>query len=299
MIASGLHTAHKPVGASSHSLILALREQAAAEGPRTPALCHGGTLDPFADGLLLLLAGPATKLFPLFHELPKRYVAEVVWGRETDTGNPFGETILEGATDGLRPEALEAALSAQLGWQDQVPPATSAKKIRGEPAYRRVMRGEHVELPPSRVFLHSARWLAHRLPTHSALEITCRGGYYVRSLARDVGRALGCGAHLRTLSRSHIGPWVDPGSDVGVSVTGANILPFLPTRVLDDQAVGALRAGESVSTGALREPAWSLPFAFPPPTSRVAALHQGRLRFVLEEQVPGRLAVHLELGRGI
>lgn len=294
----GLQTAHKPVGASSHSLVLALREQAAASGPRIPALCHGGTLDPFAEGLLLLLSGPATKLFTLFHELPKRYLAEVVWGMETDTGNPFGVPVLRGSGP-LDPEPLERALAAQLGWQEQVPPATSAKKVRGEPAYRRVMRGEQVELPASRVFLHSARWLEHQLPSHSRLEITCRGGYYVRSLARDLGRAIGCGAHLRSLSRSHIGPWEDPGAGPGVHVSGAALLPFLRTRRLDDQEVGALRAGQTIPPGTLLSPVWKLPTGFPPPVPRVAALHQGRLRFVLEEREPGRLAVDLELGRGI
>lgn len=305
MIAAGLQTAHKPLGASSHSLIHALREEAEAAGARIPPLCHGGTLDPFAEGLLLLLAGPATKLFPLFHELPKRYVAEVVWGLETDTGNPFGSPVLQGPTEALVPgsaeaeAALDAALAAQLGWREQVPPPTCAKKVRGEPAYRRVMRGEEVSLPASRVFLHAARWRSHHLPSHSTLEITCRGGYYVRSLARDLGRALGCGAHLRALSRSHIGPWEDPGPGAGRHLSGAALLPFLPSRVLTDQEVGALRAGQCIAEGPTREPTWRWPAGFPPPTPRIAALHQGHLRFVLEAQAPGSLGIHLELGRGV
>lgn len=296
----GLLTAHKPVGVSSFSLVHALQEEAARAGGKTPAICHGGTLDPFAEGLLLLLVGPATRVFPLLHDLPKTYVAEVAWGLETETGDAGGKPVLRGPADGLTPERLEATLAAQLGWQEQVPPTTSAKKVRGEPAYRRVWRGEEVVLPPSRVYLHAARWLAHRLPTHSTLELTCRGGYYVRALARELGRALGCGAHLTALSRPRIGPWSDPGpGGARHHAAGSALLPFLPERDLSDQEVGVLRRREAIAPGPTRASSWPWPRGFPPPQPRVAGLHQGRLRFVLAPLDDGRWEPELELGRGV
>src|SRR5205085_314882 len=102
----------------------------------------------------------------------------------------------QGDASAMMPQDLDAALAGFLGWRDQVPPATSAKKIGGEPAYKKAHRGEEVVLPPSRVYLHEARWLSHDLPGKSRLLLTCRGGYYVRALARDLGRRLGCGGHL-------------------------------------------------------------------------------------------------------
>ena len=189
----GIHLLHKPVGVTSFSLVQP------ELGP--VPVCHGGTLDPFAEGLLLLLAGPLTRTMELLHALPKTYVAEVVWGAETDNGDAGGKVVFTGDASALTPARLDEALAPLLGWTEQVPPPTSAKKIDGEPAYRKVHRGETVTLPPSRVYLHSARWLSHALPRSSRLLLTCRGGYYVRSLARDVGRALGCGAHLSALKK--------------------------------------------------------------------------------------------------
>ena len=296
----GLQTAHKPVGVSSFSLVHALQEETARAGTKVPALCHGGTLDPFAEGLLLLLVGPATRVFPLLHALPKTYVAEVAWGLETDTGDAGGRPVHTGDAGPLTPQALDAALAAHLGWQEQVPPATSAKKIRGEPAYKRVWRGEEVVLPPSRVYLHRARWTAHHLPAHSTLELTCRGGFYVRALARELGRTLGCGAHLTALSRTQIGPWRDPGpGGAGIHVSGSALLPFLPERDLSDQEVGALRRREPIPAGPTRPGSWRWPTGFPPPEPMVAGLHQGHLRFVLMPTADGRWEPHLELGRGV
>src|SRR5512146_2806127 len=133
----GLYLVHKPPGITSFSVVRAAKEELAARGrPRKLPLCHGGTLDPFAEGLLLLLAGEATRLMDLLHEAPKRYVAEVAWGAETDNGDPLGRVVAQGDPSALTPELLDAALAPHLGWTEQVPPSTSAKKIGGEPAYR-------------------------------------------------------------------------------------------------------------------------------------------------------------------
>ena len=282
----GLSLAHKPLGATSFSLVQAFATQAAAaRGGKRPPVCHGGTLDPFAHGLLLLLLGPATRLFPFLHSVPKTYVAEVVWGAETDTGDAGGKVVACGDTGALTPERLKAALEAHLGWQQQVPPATSAKKVGGEPAYKKAHRGEAVELPPSRVYLHAARWLSHRLPHASTLELTCRGGYYVRALARDVGRQLGCGAHLVGLHRTAIGPWQDPGpGSTPLFVGGKALLPWLPSRPLDDAEKGLLKRGEALPRGRLLPPPWPLPPGFPPAEPHVRALHQDKLVALLRPE---------------
>ncbi|RKG85161.1 tRNA pseudouridine(55) synthase TruB [Corallococcus terminator] len=295
----GLYLTHKPVGATSFATVRAFQEEAQVTRPhRRTALVHGGTLDPFAEGLLLMLVGPATHLFELLHAVPKTYVARVEWGTEMDTGDLHGRPVHQGDASALTPAQLDAALEPFLGWTEQVPPATSAKKIDGEPAYRKAHRGEVVDLPPSRVYLHTARWRSHDLPRASVLELTCRGGYYVRSLARDLGRALGCGAHLSALNRTAIGPWKDPGPGHRVELHGRDLLPWARGRDLTDQDVGALRRDQSIPLSPLKPPEWRLPPGFPDPQAPVRGFHQGRLTFLLTER-DGALWCETELRGGV
>lgn len=296
---SGIYLTHKPVGETSFSSVRAFMEelQAAGPGKRVP-VCHGGTLDPFAEGLLLLLVGQATRLMELLHAVPKRYVAEVRWGVETDNGDLLGRVVQQGDTSHLTPAALDEALRNFRGWHEQVPPATSAKKVGGEPAYRKAHRGEEVVLPPSRVYLHEARWLAHQLPHASRLELSCRGGFYVRSLARDVGRVLGCGAHLSRLHRIAIGPWEDPGPGKRVGLHGRELLPWCATRELSDAEVGELRSERCIPQGRLLPPGWRLPAEFPDPEASVLGFHQGRLLMLLRAQA-GQLEATAELRGGL
>ncbi len=297
----GLYLVHKPVGATSFSLVQAFMREVEAAGLSKKELpvCHGGTLDPFAEGLLLLLAGPATRLMDFLHAVPKSYEAEVIWGTETDNGDLLGRVVSQGETASLTPERLEAALAPFLGWHEQVPPATSAKKIEGEPAYKKAHRGETVVLPPSRVYLHAARWLSHELPYRSRLALTCRGGYYVRALARDLGRALGCGAHLSRLHRTTLGPWADPGpTGPRTWLQGREVLPWCPTRLLTGDEVNDLKHGRSIPPGPLQPPEWSLPEGFPDPQAPVRALHRHRLVALAREQ-EGRLHLLTGLWGGV
>lgn len=287
MIEPGIHLVHKPVGGTSFAIVKAFMREAREAGQGKLAVGHGGTLDPFADGLLLILAGQATRLMELMHPLPKTYEATVAWGRETDTCDPLGQTVSEADASSLTPDALDAALRAFLGWHDQVPPATSAKKIGGEAAYKKAHRGEEVVLPPSRVYLHEAAWSSHDLPRSSVLRITCRGGFYVRSLARDLGRALGCGAHLATLRRTAIGPWSDPGLDRRELVTGEALVPWCRARRLDDDEARRLGQGQAIPLGTLEPPAWALPEGFPDPAAPLRGLHDGRLIALLKESDGG------------
>lgn len=287
-LAPGLHLVHKPVGPSSRAVMDAVR------GGREK-LCHGGALDPFASGLLLVLADEGTHLFPFLHAVPKVYEAEIRWGTETDNGDPGGAVVATGPTRGLSLGALDAALAPFRGWTEQVPPPTSNKRVGGERAYVRVHRGEVVELPPSRVYLHQAAWIRHELPRRSWLRLSVGGGFYVRSLARDLGRALGTRAHLGELWRKSIGPWADPGPGKVVALAGDAILPWCPSRALTDAERLELAVGAKLEPGALRGPSWTCPPGFPEPPVRL--FYAGRLVGVAD--AGDRLQVRVALRRGV
>lgn len=286
MVPAGIHLVHKTVGQSSFDVIRGFKRRAFEAGQKKLALGHGGTLDPFAEGLLLVLAGQATRLMELLHPLPKTYVAEIAWGVETDTCDLQGNILTEKPAFDLSHDALEAVLQPFLGWTDQVPPATSAKKIDGEAAYKKAHRGEVVLMKPSRVFLLAARWLAHG-PRRSTLELTCRGGFYVRSLARDLGRALGCGAHLVALRRTAIGPWADPGLGQEHLLTGPGLLPWCASRKLTDAEADHLAHGRTIPLGEVLPADWTLPEGFPDPGAPLRAMHDDRLVALLKAAEAG------------
>jgi tRNA pseudouridine55 synthase len=295
----GIHLMHKPVGPTSFSLVQKCLQSAPARPGRRPLrICHGGTLDPFAGGLLLMLVEPATRLFDYLHAIPKTYEATVRWGIETDNGDPLGKTIFTGDASSLDPRRLESALQTFVGWREQTPPATSAKRVDGVRAYEKVHRGEFVEMQPTSVYLHEARWLSHDLPRESRLRITVRGGYYVRALGRDLGKLLGCGAHLSELRRTSIGPWRDPGIEQSVELHGRDLLPWAQTRILSDQDVGDLRKGQAIQEGALQPPDWALPDGFPEPRRLVRGFHGGKFCFLLSRE-NGQLKVITALTGGL
>ena len=278
----GIHLVHKDVGQSSFDVVRQFKHEAWEAGLKKFALGHGGTLDPFAEGLLLVLGGQATRLMELMHPLPKTYLARIAWGTETDSGDLQGLVTASGPAPAQ--EVLAEVLPAFLGWTDQIPPTTSAKKIDGESAYKKAHRGEIFEMKPCRVYLHSAAWVAHDLPGSSLLRITCRGGYYVRALARDIGRGLGCPAHLSALVREAIGPWRDPGSGNRVAVEGQELLPWCAKRLLTDEEADHLLHGRPVPLRDRLAPGWALPEGFPDPGAPVAGIHQGHLVALLAEK---------------
>jgi tRNA pseudouridine55 synthase len=310
----GIYLAHKPVGLTSFDVVRSFKRAALEAGKKKWALGHGGTLDPFACGLLLILSGQATRLMELIHPLPKVYEAEIEWGRETDTCDHLGGVVLEGNAISVTKESLEDAINQFLGWTEQVPPATSAKKIGGEAAYKKAHRGEVFALPPSRVYLHDAAWVSHDLPYRSRLRIVCRGGFYVRSLARDLGRAIGCGAHLSGLRRSAIGPWGDPlaidngqltmdngGRAAGgavfsqndplidncnsvLHVAGADALPWCRRRLLNGAEADHLAHGRPIGIGETEPGRYAPPQGFPDPNAPIAAIFDTKLVALLTER---------------
>ena len=275
---AAIHLVHKPVGPTSFSVVRDFKTRMDAR----VKVCHGGTLDPFASGLLLILAGGATKLFEHLHAVPKVYEATVRWGVETDNGDPFGKVEFEGDVTGVTERRLEEVLTEFVGWKEQRPHTTSAKRVGGERAYVKAHRGEAFEMPLSRVYLHEATWLSHELPRESRLRIVVRGGYYVRALARDLGRVMGCGAHLSALRRVAIGPWEDSGEGATVEVRGRELLPWLASKELTDQEVGELRAKREIAKGTLLPGPWSAPEGFPVDAELVRGMHLERLRYLLK-----------------
>jgi tRNA pseudouridine55 synthase len=296
----GILLVHKDVGPTSSEVLRALETETASRsqhGRKLP-LCHGGALDPFAEGLLLVLVGPATRLMDLHHAIPKVYEAEVVWGVETDNGDLHGRAVREGDPTALTAALLDAALAAFLGFREQIPPAHSNKRIDGERAYVKAHRGETVELPASQVYLHRAAWLSHDLPRRSRLSLVCRGGYYVRALSRDLGRALGCGAHLARLQRTAIGPWLDPPSGTRQLLRGEALLPWCRSRELTADEARHLGSRELIERGYLVPPSWSLPDGFPDPQAPIRAMSASRLVGLLYEEGEA-LRPSVLLGRGV
>lgn len=195
---SGLLLVDKPSGPTSHDVVAVIRR-----GAREKRVGHAGTLDPLATGLLVVCLGAATRLSEYLLDKDKRYQARVRFGTATDTYDAAGDVTA--ASDQL-PEraAVEAALAAFRGRIMQTPPAFSALKLGGRRAYDLARRGESVVLAPRAVTVHGLE-LIDWSPPDCLLNVHCSAGTYLRSLAHDLGRALGCGAHLAALRRTASG----------------------------------------------------------------------------------------------
>jgi tRNA pseudouridine55 synthase len=190
----------KPLGASSNAALQRARRLLAARKAG-----HTGTLDPLASGLLALTLGEATKFSGDLLEADKRYEARLVLGTTTATGDAEGEIVDERPV-GVTREAFEAALSRFTGTISQVPPMHSALKRDGQPLYRLARQGIEVERAARTVEV-GRLWLAVWDERQPVIGVECGKGLYVRTLAEDIGRALGCGAHLGALRRTRVGPF--------------------------------------------------------------------------------------------
>ncbi len=173
---------------------------------------HAGTLDPLATGILPIAFGEATKTVPYVQDGRKVYRFTVVWGVETDTDDAEGKPV---ATSDQRPDraAIEALLPEFTGDIMQRPPSFSAIKVEGERAYDLARSGAPVELEERPVAVHRLAVVEHPDADHAVFEAECGKGTYVRSLARDIGRRLGCFGHVVTLRRLVVGPF-DAGNMV-------------------------------------------------------------------------------------
>lgn len=167
---------------------------------------HTGTLDPFATGLLVLCFGEATKWSGRMFEADKGYEATLVWGSETDTGDHTGHVVrslsaAELAANRPSSEQIDSALASLLGEQLQTPPMYSALKRDGKPLYEYARAGHEVDRQPRRIVVYSLQLLEHHAGG-CRIFLHCSKGTYVRVLAQDLGRSLGCLAHLSALRRT-------------------------------------------------------------------------------------------------
>jgi tRNA pseudouridine55 synthase len=193
---NGVLVVDKPSDMTSARLVAVLKKRIGAG-----KIGHTGTLDPFATGVMVICLGKATRLARFFLHGDKRYRATMVLGAETDTLDATGQTVATSDDIQRSDEEILAAMEKFEGRILQKPPVFSALKHKGTPLYKLARQGRPVQKPPREVVIHVLRLLGVSLPAVQ-LDVACSGGTYIRSLCADIGRELGCGAHLRDLRRT-------------------------------------------------------------------------------------------------
>jgi len=197
----GIILIDKEAGKTSFSVVKELRGIL-----KIKKIGHAGTLDPFATGLLVILLGQGTKLFPYLLSGKKVYRATLRLGVETNTQDPTGCVIQTRSVPKFEHKYINEKTLEFIGEIEQVPPVFSAVKYRGERAYEFARKGIKIEMEKRRVYIHDIKIISLDLPDVE-MEVACSSGTYIRSLAADLGERLGTGAHLKTLRRLSSGPF--------------------------------------------------------------------------------------------
>lgn len=256
MTVDGLVVVDKPAGCTSHDVVSRLRR---VYGQRRVG--HAGTLDPDATGVLLVGLGRATRLLRFLQETTKSYRATIVFGVATDTLDATG-AVLDRVTMTITRAQVEAAAESFVGISEQVPPMVSAIKIDGRRLHELARRGIEVERPPRRVQIDrfSVESFADGPYPEADVVVDCSSGTYVRSLAADLGVALGGCAHLRDLRRLRVGafdladarPLETIESDPSAAVlTPAAAMRALPRVVVSGEEARGVGHGAVFAAGAL------------------------------------------------
>ncbi|MCC6830781.1 MAG: tRNA pseudouridine(55) synthase TruB [Thermoleophilia bacterium] len=237
----------KPAGPTSHDVVAQVRRML----PRRTKVGHAGTLDPFATGLLVVLAGRATRLARLLSDRPKRYRATVRLGYRSATGDPEGPITPGGPVPPMRD--VERVVAGMTGEQLQRVPAHAAVRVDGERLYARARRGEEVERPERRIVVYDLRLAdADREAGDIVIDTHVSKGTYVRQLAADIGDTLGCGGYCLELRRTGVGDLavddavppaaVDPGGGIPL----LELLAHMPVRELTPGELGDVLHGRPV-----------------------------------------------------
>ena len=243
----GLAVVDKPAGITSHDVVGRCRQ---VFGQRRVG--HGGTLDPGATGVLLVGLGRATRLLRFLTALPKSYVGEVVLGVETSTLDAAGDVVATSDLSGAGVAEARAAAAGFLGDILQVPPMVSAVKVGGRRLHELAREGVEVERSARPVPVRRFDVTAGPEPGVLRVEVDCSSGTYVRTLAADLGRALGGGAHLRNLRRTAIGSFTladaSPLDDLaaGAVLPPVEMLRDYPRVVADAEAAKAVGYGRTL-----------------------------------------------------
>lgn len=250
---SGVLVVDKPVGLTSHDVVQIVRK-----GTNIRRAGHTGTLDPRASGVLVILIGPAVRLSEYVSASDKRYQAVLRLGVSTDTYDADGR-VEQTAPVNITEEQFNEALSKFVGEIEQVPPPYSAVKIKGRKAYEMAREGEEVDLSPRKIQVYNLE-LLEWAPPEAVIDVYCSSGTYVRSLAHDLGQALGCGAHLVGLRRTKSGRFTlrdavpmrklrehfETGTWYQLLIPAAEALSDWPSIELTHDQVEAIRHGHRI-----------------------------------------------------
>jgi len=197
----GIAVVDKPAGVTSHDVVAMLRRRFDER-----QVGHGGTLDPGATGVLVVAVGKATKLLRFVEKTSKAYVGEIVFGIETDTLDADGQVTATHDMDEVSVSTAQSIVDEHLlGDIEQIPPMVSAIKIDGRRLHELAREGIEVDRPPRPVTIHSFTLMPTDEPNVLLAAVECSSGTYIRTLAADLGRLLGGGAHLRNLRRTAVG----------------------------------------------------------------------------------------------
>jgi tRNA pseudouridine55 synthase len=253
----GLLLVDKPAGPTSHDVVARVRRRLA--GDKTG---HFGTLDPLATGLLIVAAGKAVRFNPYYAAREKSYQGRIHLGFATDTYDAEGRPITLPATTLPGNDDIAAAARALVGTIEQIPPPFSAKKLAGRPLYSYARQGRVVEASPVPVVIHEFAVQRGEGPSLDFF-VRCSSGTYIRSLAHDLGRALGCGAFLASLRRTAIGEFdirqarslddierlLDAGASSEILIPLDKLLIDMPAVEIDAEGRGHVRDGRTIPSG--------------------------------------------------
>jgi len=252
----GLLNIAKPAGVTSREIVDQIQRLV-----RPAKTGHAGTLDPLATGVLLVCLGRATRLVPLIHELHKVYRATFLLGRTSQTDDIEGTIVEHPMARQPTLARVLAVLPEFVGRIEQTPPAFSAVRVAGRRAYKLARQGQEVGIAPRPVVVNRIDLLDYRYP-EVVLEIECCTGTYIRSIGRDLGTRLGCGAVMSALERTAIGPFTTQTAIASETLSRETVpdlmLPataatgHLPHMVVDAAGVRALSNGRNVVLGAPR-----------------------------------------------
>jgi tRNA pseudouridine55 synthase len=223
--------------------------------PRGTRIGHTGTLDPLANGVLVLCIGVATRLAEYVQRMEKVYRAQLCFGVCSSTDDGEGRLTPHSVDVPPNHDKIATALAAFVGRIEQVPPDHSAAKVTGRRAYTLARQGKELSLPPRSITVHAITLLDYAYPRLD-LEIRCGKGTYIRSLARDLGERLGCGAYLEALRRTRVGHFLASEAlslEEPKDFALARLLPLveavrdLPALALPDETLNVLRTGQGIS----------------------------------------------------
>lgn len=243
----GILLIDKHLGITSHDVVGAVRRKFG-----TRRVGHAGTLDPLGTGLLVVAVGPATRFLQFLPLEPKQYIADVVFGQQTETFDREGAVIAESPVPPDLAERLAHSIPKFLGLIDQVPPMYSAVKLRGKPLYAYARAGEEVERKTRTIHIGAIEVLSVEGPI-ARLAVECSGGTYIRTLADDLGKAIGCGAHLGALHRTQVGKFRVEQATALDRVGPEDLIPLrnalhpMPMVQLEAAGIDAVREGRQVS----------------------------------------------------